>query len=291
MIAKSNPRLSPSFILRHDPVATSPQPLKGPHLRLVVVEDTNREHSQRRGNQQEAAQQHRPQTQEEFQLGHLRPLAKHSHRAQETIHNVEVDGGLDSAVRFEGYTHKETTISRTESTAELVAGWSLAKLFQETAQKYAAASTATLFHSCGGSTSEVTPMLRERNERRLPERSDDEDDAEHRVQEHVDKTHGDEHGGGADAREVVATQVEDVEEGGESGEEEQAEDEAVDGDHLRGVDAHANEPEEETHRVAGEKNEVEEVTSEHRCGKTAKGVLGRDCARDLGVVGAIVASR
>lgn len=61
-------------------------------------------------------------------------------------------------------------------------------------------------------------MLRERNERRLPERSDDEDDAEHRVQEHVDKTHGDEHGGGADPREVVATQVEDVEEGGESGE-------------------------------------------------------------------------
>ena len=134
-------------------------------------------------------------------------------------------------------------------------------------------------------------MLCERNERRLPERSDDEDDAEHRVQEHVDKTHGDEHGGGADAREVVATQVEDVKKGGESGEKEQAEDEAVDGDHLRGVDAHANEPEEETHRVAGEKNEVEEVASEHRCGKTAKGVLGRDCARDLGVVGAIVASR
>ena len=133
-------------------------------------------------------------------------------------------------------------------------------------------------------------MLRERRWRELPERRDDEDDAEQGVQEYIDKTHGDEHGGGAEAREVEATEVEDVEEGGEGGEEEQAENEAVDGDHFGGVDAHANEPEEETRRVADEKQEVKEVAAEHRCGEAAKGVLGGDCAADLGIVRAIVTS-
>ena len=135
MMAKSNPRPSPSFILRHDSVSTPPQPLKGPHLRLVVVEDTNREQSQRRSDQKEAAQQHRPQSQEELQLGRLRSLAKHGHRVQETVDNVEVDCRLDSAMRLRFHAHMETIISRAESTTELLAGWSLAKLFQETTQK------------------------------------------------------------------------------------------------------------------------------------------------------------
>ena len=65
----------------------------------------------------------------------------------------------------------------------------------------------------------------------------------------------------------------------------------MDGDHLGGVDAHANEPEEETRGVAGEQQEVKEVAAEHRCGEAAKGVLGGDRAANLGVVRAVVTSR
>lgn len=137
----------------------------------------------------------------------------------------------------------------------------------------------------------MTPILPERLSRDLPERGDDEDDAEQGVQEYIDKTHGDEHGGGAEAGEVEATEIKDVEEGGEGGKEQQAENEAVDGDHFGGVDAHANEPEEKTHGVADEKQEVKEVAAEHRCGEAAEGVLGRDGAADLSIVGAIVTSR
>lgn len=38
-------------------------------------------------------------------------------------------------MRLRFHAHMETIISRAESTTELLAGWSLAKLFQETTQK------------------------------------------------------------------------------------------------------------------------------------------------------------
>ena len=174
---------------------------------------------------------------------------------------------------------------------ELLAGWSLANSFHAATQKYATASEATRRHCCGGSVSEVTPTLREKPMRDVPERRDDQNDAKHGVHEDADETHGEEEGGGADAGAVEATEVEDVEEGGEGGEEEQAEDEAVDRDHFGGVDAHANEPEEKTRGVAGEQQEVEEVAAEHGCGETTEGVLGGNGAADLGIVCAIVASR
>ena len=97
MMAKSSPQPSPSFILRPKATSPHPQPLVGPQLRLVVVEDADGEESQRRGDQQEAAQQDRPQSEEELQLGRLRALAKHGHRAQEVVDDEEVDGGFDSA--------------------------------------------------------------------------------------------------------------------------------------------------------------------------------------------------